>query len=260
VSVLPAFAAALLDPDAPRPAGLRAWNGSDPGPRYDVHRNNVTTSLVRALEDGFPVTCALVGTDFFRAMAREFVRAAPPRSPVLLEYGAGFAGFIAGFAPAARVPFLADMARFERARLEAFHAADAQALDAAAFSPWLAAPQALMRRGAVVHPSLRLLRGLRPVLALWCAHQPGGEAGLADALESAETGKLEDLLVLRPGLDVHATRLPPGAATTLACLQAGANVGDALAAAATAPGFDLAAVLAVLVHRGALVALPDPAE
>ena len=257
MSMHPAFAAALLDPQAPRPPGLRAWNGSDPGPRYDVHRNNATTSLVRALEDGFPVACALVGAEFFRAMAREYVRAEPPRSPVLIEYGAGFADFIAGFAPAASLSYLPDMARLERARLEAFHAADAESLDAAAFAPWLQAPDALMQRRAVLHPSLRLLPRVRRVLDAWRAHQPGGDAGLPAALDAAAGEGRQDLLVWRPQLDVRALELPPGACQALAALQSGATVGEALSAAAGEPGFELAAVVAVLVQHGALVALTD---
>lgn len=257
MSLQPAFAAALLDPSAPRPPGLRAWNGSDPSPRYDVHRNNATTSLVRALEDGFPVACALVGDDFFRAMAREYVRAEPPRSPVLIEYGGGFAGFIAGFAPASSLPFLADVARLERARLEAFHAADAASLDAAAFAPWLQAPDALMRRRAVLHPSLRLVPRARCVLELWRAHQPGEENRLPEALDAAAGEGRQDLLVLRPALEVQAWALPPGACMALSALRSGATVGEALSAAAGEPKFDLAAVVAVLVQHGALVALTD---
>ena len=257
MSLHPAFATALLDPSAPRPPGLRAWNGSDPSPRFDVHRNNATTSLVRALEDGFPVACALVGAEFFRAMAREYVRAEPPRSPVLIEYGGGFADFIAGFAPASSLPFLADVARLERARLEAFHAADAEPMDAPAFAPWLRAPEALMRRRAVLHPSLRLVPRAHCVLDLWRAHQPGDEDRLPEALEAAAGEGRRDLLVLRPRLEVQAWELPPGAYASLSALQSGAAVGDALSAAADDPGFELAAVVAVLVQHGALVALID---
>lgn len=65
-----AFAAALLNPDLPCPGGLSTWNGSAPATRFAVYRNNVTVSLVDALADTFPVLQALVGEEFFRAMAR----------------------------------------------------------------------------------------------------------------------------------------------------------------------------------------------
>ena len=59
VNPLPDFAGAILPAQASTPASLKAWNGSDPAPRFAVHRNNVITSLVGALADGFPVTRAL---------------------------------------------------------------------------------------------------------------------------------------------------------------------------------------------------------
>ena len=71
-----AFAEALLSPESDHPPGLRTWNGSDPGPRFAVYRNNLVVSLVDALADTYPVVQEMVGVEFFRAMAREFVRAA----------------------------------------------------------------------------------------------------------------------------------------------------------------------------------------
>lgn len=89
MSVQSALAAALLDPDAPCPVGLTAWNGSDPARRFAVYRNNVVVSLIDALAATFPVTLELVGEEFFRAMAGVFVRAVPPTSALLAEYGGG---------------------------------------------------------------------------------------------------------------------------------------------------------------------------
>lgn len=86
-----ALAAALLDPRVSCPGGLRAWNGSDPDRRFAVHRNNVVSSLIEAMAETFPVVRALVGPEFFHAMAGVFVRQHPPRSRVLAHYGCDFA-------------------------------------------------------------------------------------------------------------------------------------------------------------------------
>jgi len=137
------FVRALFDPSAAAPIGLRTWNGSDPGVRYDVYRNNVVHSLVAALADTFAVVQELVGTEFFATMARQYCAEQPPQSPVLAHYGDGFADWVAGFEPAASVPYLADMARLERARVRAFHAADMPALQATDLAPRLADPQRL---------------------------------------------------------------------------------------------------------------------
>jgi hypothetical protein len=58
--------------------------------RFAVYRNNVQHGLTRALAARFPVVEALVGAEFFTAMARVFAAEAPPRDPVLLRWGDAF--------------------------------------------------------------------------------------------------------------------------------------------------------------------------
>src|SRR5665213_1812162 len=84
------FAAAMLDPGLPVPAGVVDPDGRVCPKRFGVYRNNVITGLIEALQDSFPAVCRLVGEEYFRAMARLYVTARPPRSPVLLQYGADF--------------------------------------------------------------------------------------------------------------------------------------------------------------------------
>lgn len=238
-----AFAAALLDPDAPIPPGLTTWNGSDPAQRFAVYRNNVTVSLVDALAATFPVVVELVGEDFFRAAARVFVAAQPPRSPMLARYGDAFPDFLDGFPPAAGLPYLGDVARLERLRVDAHHAADAPALGPDAFAAL--DPDALERLVVRPHPSARVVQSRFAVFSLWAAHQ-----GVLD-IGSVDPWRPEDALVVRPRLDVETIRLPPGAAPLLRRLDDGATLGAAAAAALDAePAFDPAAALHVLIATG----------
>mgnify|MGYP000938689006 CR=1 FL=1 len=48
------FAAALLDPLAPCPPGLRAWNGSDPLRRLAVYRNSLSPVIPQRVLDRPP--------------------------------------------------------------------------------------------------------------------------------------------------------------------------------------------------------------
>ena len=176
----PFFAAALLDPDAPCPAGLTAWNGSDPARRFAVYRNNVIASLIDALAETFPVTLELVGEEFFRAMAGVFVRVAPPRSALLAEYGEGFPDFIENFEPARGVPYLADVARLELLRVRAFHAADADPVSPEQIAHALADPERLPALRVVCHPSLGVLSSRYAVVSLWAAHQGIGDLASVD--------------------------------------------------------------------------------
>jgi hypothetical protein len=247
------FAAALLDPALACPQHLRAWNGSDPAARLAVHRNNVVSSLQGALAETFPVVQELVGIEFFRAMASVFVRQSPPRSRILAHYGEEFADFIERFEPAASVPYLADMARLEMARVRAYHSADAAALASEAVSLALASGDRIGELRLICHPSVSVVSSRHAVVSLWAAHQDGSDLG------SINPDLPEDAIVLRAGLDVLVLQLPPGGAEFVNALLAGRSLADAGAAAgAAAPAFDLSTILVLLMSRGALTSIHLP--
>jgi hypothetical protein len=238
-----AFAAALLNPDLPCPGGLTSWNGSDPEVRFAVYRNNVTVSLIDALADTFPVVQVLVGETFFRAMARVFAQTNPPRSRLMVYYGDSFADFVASFPPAASVPYLADVARLEMARVRAYHAADVTAIQTQALQAALADPEQLLLLRLHVHPSAQLIESPFAVVSLWAAHQG------ALCLTSVDPDVAQAALVFRQGLDVDTVELKPGDARFVKALLAGASLLDAAQAAAGSDAeFDLSQVLAMLLH------------
>lgn len=244
------FAAALLDPARPCPAGLVTWNGSDPASRFAVYRNNVVVSLVDALADTFPVTLATVGDAFFRAMAREFVFAHPPRSPLLSFHGRGFADFVAAFAPAASVPWLADLTRLEMLRVEAYHAADVEPLPAAAIAALLADPGRLPGLRLRCHPSAAILRSAWAVHSLWEAHQDDRDTSAVDPCRP------EAVLIVRSGFEVATVGLPHPVAAFIAALKRGEHLAAAAQAGQSVDGgFDLALAFATLLHRQMIVAI-----
>lgn len=247
------FAAALLDPAAPCPPGLTSWNGSDPAQRFAVYRNNVVVGLIDALADSFPVTRELVGEEFFRAMAREFVRVAPPRSPVLALYGEGFAEFIESFAPAASLPYLADVARLEMLRVLSFHAADATPVTPEHIGHLLADADVLPQARFTLHPSLFLLPSTHAVVSLWAAHQ---SKSAARQLAGLDTALAETALVCRHALEVEIFRIEHGTACFITALKQDANLGMAAEQAlAQDADFDLAATLALLLRAGAVTGI-----
>lgn len=241
------FAAALLDPRRPCPGGLRSWNGSDPAVRLAVHRNNVVGSLIDALAQTFPVVQQMVGEAFFRAMAGVFVRQSPPRSCVLAHYGEAFPGFIEQFEPARSLPYLADLARLEAARVRAYHAADAEPVAAAALSLALASGGRIGELRLVCHPSLSVLASPFAVVSLWAAHQGAG------AIEAVDVDAPECAIVLRRQFEVLVLPVPAAAAAFVTALLQGQCLGDAAGSAALAArDFDLAAALSLLFAHGAL--------
>lgn len=249
------FTAALRDPRAPPPAQVRGPGGTPGARRFDVHRNNMTVSLVEALEDSYPAVCRLVGEEYFSAVAREFVREHPPRSPVMLHYGSGFGDFLRAFPSAAGVPYLGDVARLEWARVAALHAADAEPVPLSALGG--IAEQDLVRLVLRLHPSLTLVGSRWPVASLWracCETEDGEEVCMEEPQQVA---------VLRPVWQVNMHTLPAGYAAFARRLQEGLRLGQAARdSMALHPGFDLAYGLGRLFGMGAVAAidLPPPHE
>ncbi len=250
------FAAALQATDGRCPPGLRTWNDSAPEKRFAVYRNNVVVGLIDALADSFPVIRELVGEEFFRAMAREFVRTTPPRSPVLALYGKGFAEFIEAFAPAASLPYLADVARLELLRVLSFHAADETPVTQEHIGCLLADADALPLARFALHPSLFQLASAHAVVSLWAAHQ---SESAALQLAGVDTALAETAMVCRHELEVAIFRIGSGSACFIAALQQGASLGAAAEhALASDEVFDLTATLALLLQAGAITGITIP--
>jgi hypothetical protein len=243
-----AFATALTaDMPAP-PPGLEAWHGADVMRRFAVYRNNVTSSLVNGLKVRFPAVEAIVGTDFFEALAQAFIAAHPPRSAVLIDYGTEFAAFVETFEPVASLPYLADICRLEDARVKAYHAADADPLDPKILSR--VRPEDLPRLIFEPHPSVTVLASPHPIITIWAMNT--GEQSLGPV--GPWIG--QDVLVVRPQMQVEIHPLPSGAAALLFALCQGAPLGVAAEDAQTQhPDFDLSAALALALQSGAFATI-----
>ncbi|WP_417435587.1 putative DNA-binding domain-containing protein [Hoeflea sp.] len=237
------FGAALLDPDLPLPEGIVGPHGKNAQKRFAVYRNNVTVSLIDALAGIFPAIQRLVGDNFFREMARTYLVMDPPQSPVIFEYGGGFAAFLERFEPLSRYPYLPDVARLERAWLDAFHAGDADPLapDSLAAIP----PEHLADTTFTAHPSTRIVQSSFAAVSIFSASREDR------TLDGIQPGDAEDGLITRPFDAVTVRQLPPGAADFFTALIAGATLGQAAGTTvARHPEFDLPSAISAMLEAG----------
>ena len=63
VEMQSSFAAALLEPEAALPPAVAKGITPAVKRRFDIYRNNVTSSLIEALKASFPIVCRLVGDE-----------------------------------------------------------------------------------------------------------------------------------------------------------------------------------------------------
>ena len=90
---------AVLGGDTAEIVAAILGDGLDPAARVGIYRNHAFATLRDALQGTFPVVCRLVDKRFFAYAAHEYLREHPPHSRCLVEYGADFAEFLAGFRP-----------------------------------------------------------------------------------------------------------------------------------------------------------------
>src|SRR5262245_30717614 len=237
------FARGLLNPARAIPVDVVGPGEKAPIKRYNVYRNNVTVRMIDALAATYPAVQRITGVEFFRAMARFHLRATPPTSPLLFEYGRDFPAFIEEYEYAQDMPWLADTARIERAWLDAYHAANGPPL-----SPDVLGTVPSNRLGNLIftaHPAAFIVRSAYPAVAIFAMNR------LEGPITPLRSSAAEDALITRPDMDVTVRLLPPGGAAFLKTLIDGATLGAAAEAAFSETStFDLAANIAGMIEAG----------
>ncbi|MCR9126017.1 MAG: DNA-binding domain-containing protein [Rhodobacteraceae bacterium] len=236
------FIAALLNPGAPVPSGLTDGARNPAARRFDVYRNNVAVSLTEAMHTAFPVVTRLLGATNMDGLAGIYLRAHPPRTPLMMHYGADFPAFLAALPQLAHLKYLPDVARLELAMRRSYHAADAKGLNPAALAA--VTPERLGDALLGLAPATEVIISGWPLFDIWAFNAADGPKPRAEA---------QDVIVTRPEFDPMPHLLPSGGAAFVQALAGGETLGAAMDRAGT--GFDLPATLTLLLSQGAITSL-----
>jgi hypothetical protein len=213
----------------------------------EVYRNNYRGNLHDALAGAYPVVKQLVGSDFFRFMAKRFIERHPPRAANLHHYGAELADFVADFEPAQELVYLSDVAALEWACHAIYFVDDVAALDIGKLTqiPGERHPDLVLH----VNPFCRVVRSRYPIRSIWQAHQPGANGDFHIDLDSGPS----IALVNRKADEVQVIELSEAEASWLQSIKTGVTLGAATDAALERhPDFDLQAELFKLVELDVL--------
>ena len=242
------FHSALRRPDLTIPSGFIDDAGAPAGRRFNVYRNNVTTSLMDALGDGFPVIKKLLGEENFRNIAREYQASNPPSSPLMIFFGQAFPQFLADFKPLEKIPYLSDVAKLEFALRQSYHAADATPIDPARLGEM--SEEQLLASQVTLAPSLRVVTSPWPIVGIWQFNTVSGAEKPAPRAECA--------MITRPEFDPMPELITPADAALLMSLQDNQTLAEALTAAQNIDeAHDFGRLLGRLLAQNALVALTD---
>ncbi len=236
------FARALLAVDETAPPAVAALAGQ---PAFAVYRNTVMKGCIDALQANYPAVNRLVGEEWLRAAAAVYARNTLPELPMLLDYGAGFADFLAGFEPAAGLPYLPAVARLDRCWTEAHAAATEDPLDPAAIAQL--AEGNFYRLRLQPHAAARWA---------WCADAPAytiWSRNRSDVQDDHEIDwRAEGALLTRPRDAVAWCALDRAGCAFLDSCAAGSTVAEAAQAALDADdAADLSRLIATLLDAGA---------
>ncbi len=236
------FALALLATDDAAPSALAALTAQ---PAFAVYRNTVMKGCIDALQANYPAVNRLVGDEWLRAAAAVYAHDALPGKPMLLDYGADFADFLARFEPAAELPYLTGVARLDRFWSEAHAAASEDALLAAAVTQ--------LASSNFFHARLQPHAATRwawfaetPIYTIWSRNR-------SDAVVDGDIEWLsEGALLTRPQDNVQWRALDHAGCAFLDTCAAGGTVADAAQAALEAQaGADLGRLMTTLLEAGA---------
>ena len=123
--------------------------------RVDIYANMYFYRILEVLQEDFPATLAVTGAERFHNLATGYLIDYPPRHFSISHAGEHLADFIRDHPLREEFPFLADLARLERALIEVFHAADAKPLDAEQMRT--IAPEDWPAMELALHPAQQIL-------------------------------------------------------------------------------------------------------
>ncbi|KTD18757.1 Uncharacterized protein conserved in bacteria [Legionella lansingensis] len=222
-------------------------NGLTAKRRLQIYQNNIFETLTDTLKSIYPTILKLVGDNFFIATAHEYIHNYPSESGDLAQFGRMFDHFLAEFSPAQRLIYLPEVAQFDWACHEVFHAAFHEPFILAKLE---AIPEECYGQIKFqLHPASRVLFFQFPILRIWqiCQDEESN-----DEVRLEEGGN--DILVIRRQLGIEFEKLSKGEAVFLHALLQGAIFADACALALRAdPEYNVNTYLQNCLSNGTIV-------
>ena len=187
--------------------------------RIGLYRGNVHANWRSALTGAYPVLHALVGDDYFDALARAYARAHPSRSGDLNRFGDAMPAFVEQYECDPRFVYFGDIARLEWALHLAHFAADVVPFSA---RDWIAlGDERLLNASMRIHPACVAISSPYAIADVWLAHRP-------DGVFPSQIEAPSHVLVVRPQWQASLLIQSAAAHAAFVALGDGRSLNDAL--------------------------------
>lgn len=187
---------------------------------FALYRNGFYRSVVETLMANYPTVQALLGDDYFRNLAKLYASEFPPTTGTLVGYGENFDCFLAKHEISERLPYLADIARLDRAWTEVYFAAGQTPITSQQVAELIGTPGDLSSPQIKLRASTVIVTLDYAVTSIW--QQLKQTSKLTDVVEV--TKKPEHVLVWRQQSSVLVRPLPLTEFKFLGALKAGSGL------------------------------------
>lgn len=184
--------------------------------RLSIYANAYVSRLLETLENDYPVLQTLLGDDPFYELGEVYIRQYPSTYTSLRWFGQHLADFLQEAAPYHKTPWLAEMAKFEWALVDAFNASDQQSINEHDIAQ--VPPDQWPNLSFIFHPSVFSVIYQWNILPIWQAHKAGEPLPKPTRLLNSET-----CLVWRQNLKTLFRTLEADEAQIFSAAQQGAN-------------------------------------
>ena len=171
----------------------------------DIYQNNTILGLTDILASAFPIVKKIVGEEFFKTIARYYIKSHPQPSGNRHTFGVDLEIFLDGFKLAASLPYLRDVAALEWAYFQATLADEASLLNFQSLTSEMSINPTFV---LAIHPSVHIVLQKFNALDIWQEHQKKK----IDAIElKSKTHQLiiwrglNDSILMRPVSDILST-------------------------------------------------------
>lgn len=219
----------------------------DTMPSMIIYRNNIISTLLRALFNTYPLVVSLLGEEFFKVAAKDYIRRYPSRSGNLHDYGEYFSDFLTEYAPINHLVYLSEVAIFEWYNHSLQFANDHAPFNIESLSQFSQNQYDALR--FVLHPASRLHQFHYPILRIVdvCKNNIAEQLNL-----DHEPG--ENLLIMRLDFDLVIKSLSDAEFVFLACIRDNMVLSDALESTLLVdPAFKLDAKLPIWIQDKTIV-------
>jgi hypothetical protein len=222
-------------------AGVAGGGKLSAAEAVDVYRGGYPARLTEALGETYEACWRVLGDEDYFAAARAVIARTPSLTYNLSDYGETFPDFLESRPDAAQAPFLGDLARFEWAFKDLFHAKAHEGLTAAELAA-AAGPGSVLRFGGAV----RLLSLRHRVHGIWKRDRADDAP-----LEPPDWTGAERLVLYKRGSNATYTRELTGPEhAALSSLASGRPLEEALAGAEGLDADDARALFAFVAESG----------